>query len=83
MIGQAEAVAWARAYCFGHCQLAPYTPAAPIDEHPPDHFFFFAVIGAAYRAGEHIIAVRKTDGRISCCGIVGTSSPDSHLLAAS
>jgi hypothetical protein len=84
MIGQAEAVAWARAYCFGHCQLAPYTPTEPIDEHPPDQFYFFAVVGAAYFVGgDHVIAVRKTDGKISCCGVVGLSRRDSRPLGVS
>ena len=84
MIGQAEAVGWARAYCFGHCRLEPYIPRAPIDEHPPDQFYFFAVVGAAYYVGgDHVIAVRKTDGKISCCGMVAGSRRDSHPLGAS
>jgi hypothetical protein len=84
MIGQAEAIAWARAYCFGHCRLTPYIPAAPIEEHPPDQFYFFAVVSAAYSVGgDHVIAVRKTDGKISRCEIVGSSRLESRLFSAS
>ena len=84
MIGQAEAIGWARAYCFGHCRLEPYIPGEPIDEHPPEQFYFFAVVGAAcYVAGDHVIAVRKTDGKISSCGVIGTSRRDSRPLGVS
>jgi len=84
MIDEAEAIAWARAYCFGQCRLAPYIPGEPIEEHPPDQFYFFAVVDAAYSVGgDHVIAVRKTDGKISRCGIVGAGRPDSRLLSAS
>ena len=84
MIGQAEAVGWARAYCFGHCRLEPYIPREPIDEHPPDQFYFFAVVSAAYCvSGDHVIAVRKTDGKISCCGMVGTSRRENRPLGVS
>jgi hypothetical protein len=84
MIGQAEAIAWARAYCFGHCRLTPYIPAAPIEEHPQDQFYFFAVVSAAYSVGgDHIIAVRKTDGKISSCGMVAASRRESLPLGVS
>src|SRR5438477_465051 len=84
MMGHAEAVGWARAYCFGQCRLEPYIPKEPIDEHPPDQFYFFAVVGAAYCAGgDHVIAVRKTDGKISCCGVVGASRQDGLPLGVS
>ena len=75
MIGSAEAAVWARAYCFGQCRLAPFVPQAPMRNHDPKEYYFFAIVGPPYGAGtDHVIAVRKADGRISCCGIVGERS---------
>ena len=72
MIGPTEAAVWARAYCFGQCRLKPFVPQEPVRNHDPKEFYFFAVVGAPYGAGtDHLIAVRKADGRISCCGMIG------------
>jgi hypothetical protein len=72
MIGEAEAAVWARAYCFGQCRLEPFVPRAPIRNHDATEFYFFSVVGAPYRDGEyHVIGVRKADGRISSCGVIG------------
>jgi hypothetical protein len=72
MMGEAEAAVWARAYCFGQCRLEPFVPRGPIRNHDAAEFYFFSVAGAPYGDGEyHVIAVRKADGRISCCGVIG------------
>lgn len=71
MIGLAEAAVWARAYCFGQCRLEPYVPTVPVRAHDSAEFYFFSVVGTAYYGGaSHVIAVRKTDGKISCCGVI-------------
>jgi len=76
MIDQTEAAVWARAYCFGQCRLEPFVPRAPLRDHNSAEFYFFAVVGAPYGGGlDHIIAVRKADGKISCCGTVGARVP--------
>ena len=76
MIGLVEAAVWARAYCFGQCRLAPFVPASPMRNHDAKEFYFFTIIGAPYGGGtDHVIAVRKDDGRISCCGVIGTRRP--------
>jgi hypothetical protein len=50
----------------------PYVPAGPIYDHPLDQFYFFAVVGAPYHVGgDEVIAVRKTDARLSHCGMIG------------
>jgi hypothetical protein len=42
------------------------------DHHPPsDYFFFWIDRGDIYVGGDEIIAVRKSDGRVSHCGWVG------------
>lgn len=71
MISQDEAADWARAYCMGQCRLEPYAPRGPIYDHGLEQFFFFAVIGGMRIGGDIVIAVRKTDGRISHCGMIG------------
>jgi len=76
MMGLAEAAVWARAYCFGQCRLAPFVPEAPMRNHDAKEFYFFTILGAPYGGGtDHVIAVRKADGRISCCGVIGARRP--------
>ena len=72
MISQGEAADWARAYGNGYRRLEPYTPRGPIYQHPLDQFYFFAVVDAPYYVGgDEIIAVSKTDARLSHCGMIG------------
>lgn len=74
LISQAEAVDWARAFAFGHCRLEPYVPSGPVDDHDATEYFFFRIAGLRFEVGRHlIIAVRRTDGRISQCGMIGES----------
>lgn len=69
LITQAEAVDWARAFAFGHCRLEPYIPKAPIHDHEAAEYFFFRIAGLRFEVGRNlVIAVRRTDGRISQCG---------------
>ena len=70
LISQGEAVDWARAFAFGHCRLEPYVPSGPVDDHDATDYFFFRIAGLRIEVGRHlIIAVRRTDGRISQCGV--------------
>lgn len=71
LISQAEAVDWARAFAFGHCRLEPYAPKGPVNDHDATDYFFFRIAGLRFAVGRHlIIAVRRTDGRISQCGMI-------------
>ena len=71
MIELAEAAVWARAYCFGQCRLEPFAPKAPVHNHDSADFHFFSVVGVpCYGGANHVIAVRKSDGKISCCGVI-------------
>jgi hypothetical protein len=70
LISQGEAVDWARAFAFGHCRLEPYVPSEPVDDHNATEYFFFRIAGLRFEvAGHLIIAVRRTDGQISQCGV--------------
>ena len=74
LIGQTEAVDWARAFAFGHCRLEPYVPNVPIPDHDAGEYFFFRVTAVRFELGRRlVIAVRRTDGRISQCGEIGES----------
>ena len=76
LITQAEAVDWARAFAFGHCRLEPYVPEVPVHNHDATEYFFFRIAGSPFQVGRHlIIAVRRTDGRISQCGMIGERPP--------
>ena len=66
MISQAEAADWARAYCFGQCRLETCVPSGPIYKHDAAKFYFFTVVGVE----DKVIAVGKSDGRISHCAVV-------------
>ena len=71
LISQGEAIDWARAFAFGYCSLEPYVPREPIDDHDATEYFFFRIAGLCFEFGSQlIIAVRRTDGRISQCGVI-------------
>jgi hypothetical protein len=72
VISQAEAADWARAYWMGQRLLEPYAPRGPIYNHDLAEYFFFRVVSTPnYVGGDQVIAVRKTDARISHCGMIG------------
>jgi hypothetical protein len=73
MIDQAEATALARAWMKGMFRIEPYVPHEIVYAHnpPSDYFFFWVDRGELYVGGAETIAVRKSDGRVSHCGMVG------------
>ena len=71
-ISQSEAADWARAYLMGLRELRPYVPSCPVYNHDPSEYYFFWVRPVELRVGgDEVIAVRKSDGEISHCGLVG------------
>jgi hypothetical protein len=72
LINQSEAVDWARSFAFGHCRLEPFVPKVPVADHDAAEHFFFRVTALGFEVSRGlIIAVRRTDGRISQCGVIG------------
>ena len=73
LISETEAIDWARSFAFGHCRLEPFVPKLAVPDHDAaEHFFFFRVTELGFKVSRGlIIAVRRTDGRISQCGVIG------------
>jgi hypothetical protein len=57
----------------GMFRIEPYVPHEIVYAHnpPSDYFFFWVDRGELYVGGAETIAVRKSDGRVSHCGMVG------------
>jgi hypothetical protein len=74
LISETEASDWARSFAFGHCRLVPFIPKVAVPDHDAEEHFFFRVAALGFEVSRGlIIAVRRTDGRISQCGVIGES----------
>jgi hypothetical protein len=74
LIDQTDATALARAWMKGLFRIEPYVPREIVYGHyPPFDYFFFRVDRGdwSYVGGDETIAVRKSDGRVSNCGMIG------------
>lgn len=73
IIDEAAATALARAYVKGLARVKLYVPHECVyDHHPlPDYYFFWIDRGELDVGGAETIAVRKSDGRVTHCGLVG------------
>lgn len=72
LISETEAIDWARSFAFGHCRLEPFVPKVPVPDHDAAEHFFFRVTALSFEISRGLlIAVRRTDGRISQCGLTG------------
>jgi hypothetical protein len=71
-INENEALDRARAYAKELGHVTPCVPTAPVYDHDPAEYFFFSLYRGVPRVGgDEIIAVRKSDGRVSYGGLVG------------
>ena len=73
IIDETEALDRARAWVKRLARVKPYVPHIGVYNHDPgsDYFFFWVDRGDLYVGGAETIAVRKSDGRVSHCGLVG------------
>jgi hypothetical protein len=56
----------------GLVRLERYVPKCSVYAHDPAEYFFFRIDCFRWEVGgDDIVAVRKSDGAISCCGRVG------------
>ena len=72
IIDENDALDRARAWVKGLGRVEPCVPTAYVYDHDPAEYFFFSLDRGEWRVGgDEIIAVRKTDGRVSYGGFVG------------
>jgi hypothetical protein len=72
IIDESEALDQARAWANGLGRVEPCVPTGYVYDHDPAEYFFFSLDRGEWRVGgDEIIAVRKTDGRVSYGGFVG------------
>jgi hypothetical protein len=71
-IDENEALDLARVYAEELGHVTPCVPKGPVYDLDPAEYFFFSVYRGVPRVGgDEIIAVRKSDGRVSYGGLVG------------